>query len=235
LIGCPPFSGFFSKDAILLAAWYVNKPIFILGLITAFLTAFYMTRLFVVVFLGKSRTEEASHGHEVPFRMKAPLIILAVLSLITGWFGTEGYFVHAFPVRHAEHTAIVPILAVAVFLLGTIGGWFLYSGKVKDPILIPMFRDKFYFDELYAALVAGTQDLLAGISSWFDKWILDGVFVRGLAGVTWGTGFVLRFFQHGICKATPSSSEQASSRLSTSRFSPSERPMLQHRTTHAIL
>ncbi|HEX8311309.1 MAG TPA: NADH-quinone oxidoreductase subunit L [Chthoniobacteraceae bacterium] len=197
LIGCPPFSGFFSKDAILLAAYHVNTPIFILGLITAFLTAFYMTRLFVVVFLGSSRTEEAKHGHDGPLRMTAPLIILAVLSLITGWFGSEGYFVHAFPARHAEHTIIVPILAVLVFVLGAGAGWILYSGKAKDPILIPWFRDKFYFDELYAALVAGTQDLLAGLSSWFDKWILDGMIVRGLAGITWGTGFMLRFFQYG--------------------------------------
>ena len=55
LIGCPFFSGFFSKDAILLAAWHQNKLIFVVGLITALLTAFYMTRLLVVVFLGKPR------------------------------------------------------------------------------------------------------------------------------------------------------------------------------------
>jgi NADH-quinone oxidoreductase subunit L len=197
LIGFPFVSGFFSKDAILLAAWYVNKPIFVIGLLTASLTAFYMTRLFVVVFLGSARTEEAKHGHDGPMRMTLPLIILGVLSIITGWFGTEGYFVHAFPVRHAEHTIIVPILAVAMFAIGAGLGWLLYAGKAKDPILIPMFRDKFYFDELYAALIAGTQDLLAGLSSWFDRWIIDGVLVRGTAGLAWGTGFVLRFFQYG--------------------------------------
>ena len=197
LIGFPFISGFFSKDAILLAAWHASKPIFILGLITAFLTAFYMTRLFVVVFLGNSRTDAASHGHDGPLRMTLPLIILAVLSIIGGWFGIEGYFTYAFHVPHPEHTLIVPVLAVLMFALGSGAGYVLYSGKTKDPIVIAPFRDRFYFDELYAALIAGTQDLLAGIASWFDKWILDGVFVRGLAGLAWGAGFVLRFFQYG--------------------------------------
>ena len=69
--------------------------------------------------------------------------------------------------------------------------------KGQDPILIPLFRNKFYFDELYAALIAGTQELLASVSAYIDKWIIDGVLVRGLSGAAWGVGFVLRFFQFG--------------------------------------
>ena len=60
-----------------------------------------------------------------------------------------------------------------------------------------LFRNKFYFDELYAALIAGTHDLVAKISGYFDKWIIDGLLVRGLSGGAWGTGFALRFFQFG--------------------------------------
>ena len=77
--------------------------------------------------------------------------------------------------------------------------WWLdfIRGKDKDPILIPAFRNKFYFDELYAALVAGTQDILAVVSAAVDRWVIDGVFVRGLSGAAWAGGFVLRFFQVG--------------------------------------
>jgi len=197
LIGAPFLSGFFSKDAILLAAWHGNKAIFFLGLLTAFLTAYYMTRLFVVAFLGQPRTEEAAHGHDGPLPMTGPLLILAVLSVVAGW-GTAPYFEHAFPgLNHVAHSTIVPVLATAAFVVGTGAAWFLYSGRSKDAILVPLFRNKFYVDELYAALIAGTHDLLGRMSGWFDRWILDGLIVRGLAGATWGMGFVLRFFQFG--------------------------------------
>ena len=74
--------------------------------------------------------------------------------------------------------------------------WFPYSTAVLLDrlkilllpflVLIPLFRNKFYFDEIYAALIAGTQDLLATISSFLDKWLIDGVGVRGSSGATWG-------------------------------------------------
>jgi NADH-quinone oxidoreductase subunit L len=199
LIGCPFFSGFFSKDAILLAAWHANKFIFVLGWLTAFLTAFYMTRLFVVAFLGEARTEEARHGHDGPPLMTVPLLILALLAVGAGW-GTFGYFEKAVARHdaiHLEHSIIVPILAVLAFAGGGLSAFVLYQRKANDPVLIPAFRNKFYIDELYAVLVAGTQDLMGRFAGWFDKWILDGVFVRGLSGASWGLGFCLRFFQFG--------------------------------------
>ena len=73
----------------------------------------------------------------------------------------------------------------------------LYIGRDADPILIPPFKQKFYFDELYAALIDGTQEFAAGVMAFVDKWIIDGVFVRGLSGAAWGLGFALRFFQFG--------------------------------------
>ncbi len=197
LIGCPGLSGFFSKDAILLAAYNRSWLFFLPALLTAFLTAFYMTRLFVVVFLGEARSDAAKHGHDGPAAMTVPLMILGVLSVIAA-YGTSHYFLGG---HEGEHHVIVPVLAIGAFLAGTAGGWALYKGQAKDPILIPLFRNKFYFDELYAALIAGTQDLLAGMSAWFDKWILDGLFVRGLSGGAWGSGFVLRFLQIGNLQA----------------------------------
>src|SRR6266446_5515968 len=77
LVGCPPFSGFFSKDAILALAYQRNAPIFVIGLTTAFLTAFYVSRAVVVVFLGKPRSEAARVGKESPLMMTIPLLILA--------------------------------------------------------------------------------------------------------------------------------------------------------------
>ncbi len=203
LVGCPFFSGFYSKDLILMAAAASgHQVIFGLALFTAFLTAFYMTRLVVVVFFGQPRSHEATHGHDGPTAMNLPLVILAILSIIAG-YGTESYFEHAFHGQlHAHaHLAWVPALAIGAFALGVILSFVIYQGRAKDPIVIKLFKNKFYVDELYAALIAGTHDLLAQISSWFDKWILDGVLVRGLSGSAWGAGFVLRFFQVGNLQA----------------------------------
>jgi NADH-quinone oxidoreductase subunit L len=73
----------------------------------------------------------------------------------------------------------------------------LYAGAEKDPILIPLFRNKFYIDEFYSKLIAFTQDLLAQISGWIDRWIIDGIGVRATSGAVWGLGFVLRLLQFG--------------------------------------
>jgi len=203
LIGAPGFSGFFSKDVILLAAWQQNKIIFLLGLGTAFLTAFYMTRLFVVTFFGKTRSDAADHAHDGEMTMTGPLVIFAVLSVIAG------YGIIAGPAlgEHLSHSIeeieglgggwTVRILATCAFAIGTGAGYMLYNGQSKDPILIPLFKNKFYFDELYAALIAGTQELLAVIARYIDQWFIDGLLVRGLSGATWATGFALRFLQFG--------------------------------------
>jgi NADH-quinone oxidoreductase subunit L len=199
-MGCPPFAGFFSKDAILMAAAGTSKPIFLLGLFVAFLTAFYMTRLVVVAFLGKARTPEVAHAHDGPAAMTWPLLILAVLSVVAGWSGFSGWvFGHTFMAKLHEipHAALVPYLASAVFLVGAFMAFVLYRHAERDPVTIPLLRDKFYIDEFYSALIAGTHDLLAALAAFVDKWIIDGLLVRGLSGATWGAGFVLRFFQFG--------------------------------------
>src|SRR6266849_6464182 len=84
LIGCPPFSGFFSKDAILALAYQRDRPIFMVALLTAFLTAFYVLRLLVVVFFGKPRSQVARASTESSFVMIGPLVLLALLSLFGG-------------------------------------------------------------------------------------------------------------------------------------------------------
>ncbi|HET6409222.1 MAG TPA: NADH-quinone oxidoreductase subunit L, partial [Chthoniobacteraceae bacterium] len=188
---------------ILVAAYQKSFGVFLVAVFTAFLTAFYMTRLFVVVFFGKGRSHAAEHGHDGPGRMTLPLIILAVLSVIAGYgIISTPALGHAYhealeKLHHGPGSNLAIILGILAFLVGTAAGYVLYVGKDKDPILIPPFKQKFYFDELYAALIAGTQDLLAKLGAFADKWIIDGVLVRVSSGAVWGLGFMLRFFQFG--------------------------------------
>jgi len=92
-------------------------------------------------------------------------------------------------------------LSLVVFLAGAGFAWIIYNGKNSDPILVPMFANRFYIDQFYQTLIAWTQDLAASLSATFDRWILDGAIVRGLSGVAWVTGFVLRFLQLGNLQA----------------------------------
>jgi len=194
LMGVYGFSGFFSKDAILIAASESNKAIYYCGLFAAFLTAFYMTRLFVVVFFGKARTEHAAHAHEVPVVMWLPLVLLAIPAFAAGypWFIEQ--FLHT-PEHHGH--SLVPCIASCVGLAGIVIGFLVYRKQEKDPIYIPLLANKFYFDEIYALIVWNTQDLLARISGFVDRWIIDTAIVRCLASGTWGCGFILRFIQYG--------------------------------------
>src|SRR5947209_17508956 len=85
LIGCPPFSGFFSKDAILAVAYEHNLPIFALALFTAFLTAFYVIRMLLIVFFGNPRSDSTREGRESPPVMAIPLIVLSILATLGGF------------------------------------------------------------------------------------------------------------------------------------------------------
>ena len=198
LMGIYGFSGFYSKDSILIAASEHHPVLFYCGLFAAFLTAFYMTRLFVVVFFGKARTGHAEHAHEVPAVMWLPLVLLAIPSVIAGYHRVAEHFLT--PPAH-EGASVVPMLASGVGALGILLGLVLYWGREKDPIRIPLFANKFYFDEIYAQIVWYTQDLLARISAFVDRWVLDTAIVRGLSSGTWGAGFILRFLQLGNLQA----------------------------------
>jgi NADH-quinone oxidoreductase subunit L len=198
LIACPPFAGFWSKDAILASAGQ-NTPAFLAIAAVTFLTAFYMSRLFVVAFLGEARSDHATHAHESPRVMTVPLIILAVPACIAGFPFIASIFLK---VPEPEGS---PLVATAVSLIavlaGAASGFYLYRGKNKDGIDIPLFEHKFYIDEFYGSLIKWTQDLLADVAGFFDRWVIDGGLVRGLGGATWGLGFALRFLQIGNLQA----------------------------------
>src|SRR5712691_1570582 len=116
LMGAPPFSGFFSKDAIMALAYEQNMPIFILGLATAFLTAFYSTRLVVIVFFGHPRSHAARTSKESPLVMIGPLIVLALFVVLGGSTAFSRRFV-VLPAEKAIGGA-VPFLAIVALLFG---------------------------------------------------------------------------------------------------------------------
>jgi NADH-quinone oxidoreductase subunit L len=195
LIGCPPFSGFFSKDAILALAYERNVPIFVLGLFTAFLTAFYVVRLLVVAFFGKPRSEIARQSKESPVVMTGPLIVLAILATLGGF----AFFARNFLALPMEKkvTLFVPLLAIIVLILGSGSAVALYRNCVNEPFDIVLLRRLFYFNEFYSWLINSTQERLARVSAFFDRWIIDTVGVDGAGGGTWGAGALLRLIQMG--------------------------------------
>ena len=198
LIGCPPFSGFFSKDAILVLAYERNTPIFLFGVFVAFLTAFYMTRLLVVVFFGRARTDIARHGSESPAVMTIPLVLLAVPAALSG-FGIVARKFLTLP--NEKQTIIVPILAFAAMVFGIALAVTFYRNKESEPLNLTMLRNRFYIDEFYTWLIKWTQGLLARLAAFFDRWIIDGAAVGGSSATTWGAGYLLRFLQVGNLQA----------------------------------
>lgn len=199
LIGFPPFSGFFSKDAILALAYERNPTIFLVALFTAFLTAFYMVRLVVVVFFGKPRSDAARAGREAPWVMITPLIVLALFAFAAGFRFFAKFFVQ-FPVEK-ESGWLVPGLALTAALAGMALAIVLYRRRESDPIRLGLLRKGFGFDGAYNLIIRATQGLLAHISSFIDRWILDTGIVRGAASATWGFGALLRLLQVGNLQA----------------------------------
>src|SRR5437016_3921210 len=141
LIGCPPFSGFFSKDAILALAYERNTPIFAVALFTAFLTAFYVIRLLVIVFFGQPRSDNARESRESPPIMTVPLIVLTLLATLGGF----AFFARNFltlPVEK-EVAIIVPALAIVALIVGSALAIALYRNRAVEPVDIKLLRHKF--------------------------------------------------------------------------------------------
>ncbi len=196
LCGCPFLSGFYSKDAILIVAYETNRTLFWVALGTALLTSFYMTRLFVVSFLGEPRGDGAAHAHESPWAMTLPLVVLALLSIvggygsaITGALGLQG-------LPHTHPMAAVGG-SVAVFVLGSLAGFLVYRGAKEEKITFKILKSKFYVDEIYEVCVVRASDAIAAVVGWMDTWIIGGVMVRGVALCASVTGQVFRIMQAG--------------------------------------
>jgi len=201
LIGCPPFSGFFSKDAIIAVAYERNPPIFVVALFTAFLTAFYVIRMLVTVFFGNPRSDSAREGRESPPVMTMPLIVLAILATLGGF----AFFARKFLTLPTEKTpnafGVVPVLAIIALILGVGLAIALYRGRATEAVEVELLRRKFYFDEFYGWLIYWTQELLARVAAFIDRWVIDAGAVGGSSRGTWGIGALLRLIQVGNLQA----------------------------------
>jgi NADH-quinone oxidoreductase subunit L len=202
LIAVPFTSGFFSKELILEAAHEKQPFLFWIAAFVAVLTPFYMTRLFIVAFLGKPKSENAGHAHEVGPLMFVPLVILGILAVIAGYG-----FVHSFAPATPEHAGefhlnfLFWVSAIAL-IIGAGAAFLLYSGKDKDPLSIPLFRNRFYIDGIYDNfIVRYFQDAFAAIIHFFDELLINGLLVGGLGRGAASTGNLFRKLQSGQLQA----------------------------------
>jgi NADH-quinone oxidoreductase subunit L len=131
--------------------------------------------------------------------MGGPLIVLALLSAIAG----APLFAQRFLVvpHEKEFLPVVPTAAFIAMLLGVGFAVIVYRNRETEPLHLNLFRNHFYIDEFYAWLISSTQELLARISAFFDRWIIDAGAVGGASGSTWGVGALLRLFQIGNLQA----------------------------------
>jgi NADH-quinone oxidoreductase subunit L len=201
LCGVPLFfSGFWSKDEILRAAWSwpVSFAPFCLGLAGAFLTAFYMTRQVIYVFFGKPTEPRA---HESPAVMTVPLIIIAVFAVLAGFLGTPAWpWFHAYlngetarfdlAALSGRPQLTVMLLSTAVVGVAFLVGWKIYSKvavidplEQSAPVLFRLLQNKFFIDELYAATVIRLNTAFSNCADWLDRVIWGGA-VNALTGLT---------------------------------------------------
>ncbi|MFD2525933.1 NADH-quinone oxidoreductase subunit L [Flavihumibacter stibioxidans] len=205
IAGIIPFSGFFSKDEILAAAFAKSPAIWALGALGALMTAFYMFRLYSMTFLGKFRGthEQEHHLHESPAAMTIPLVILALLSLAGGLVGIPEVLVHnahslnqfLSPVfagsaklaepHHIDHSTelmlmfgLMAVIVVVIFL--AVGRFKKYEKTDAETSgLAKLLENKWYVDELYDAIIVRPVNAFGKLLGKLDKygidWVVNGV------------------------------------------------------------
>ena len=205
IAGIPPFAGFFSKDEILAAAAHASTPLYLLATVTAFMTAFYMSRMFFVVFYGKGDPHD--HPHESGPSMLIALVVLGFFSIVGGfvpYLMNFGDWVRFGPAHHAGIDWMIAGVSTVLSLAAITLAWMIYGSKrlsadnlaAKWPLLYQLSYNKFYVDELYLWFNRTVVDGLGKILYWIDLHIVDGL-VNGMAAGTAKLGNKLRFGQTG--------------------------------------
>jgi len=216
LSGVPPFSGFYSKDSILAQALEQrNYPLFALGVVVAGLTTFYMFRLFYIAFVGGPKTEVAKHAHESPVVMTGPLIVLAVFAVIGGVIPISDIYLAQFSpgesgaslaqriVEPFAHSPIGALIGIAFVAAGFFAARALYQNATNDPLPAKLggfataMKNRFYFDEIYAATFIRAHDSIAAVMDWIDRWLVDWACIGLVRGGTDFSGRALRLMQTG--------------------------------------
>ena len=230
IAGIFPFAGFFSKDAILYEAFASSsggKLLWAAGLVTAFLTAFYMFRLWYLTFFGERReSSDHAHPHESPWSMLIPLVLLAALSVVGGWIGWphalggSDHFsaflapvfadVPAMPAPEVAAGGHLELILAIVSTLVALSGWLLadlfYRRRPGLPAALAtkaagvyrLLSGKYWIDELYAATIV--RPLEAGSETVLYRGV-DNTLVDGathsIAEGALGAGGVVRRMQSG--------------------------------------
>jgi len=227
LIGClaitgiPPFSGFFSKDAILLAAFEHDERgkiliLYSISLFTALLTTYYMFRLLFITFTGKFRgtQEQEHHLHESPALMTVPLIVLAVLAAIGGFVGIPEVFVKGGDKLTPFLSSVIatnhePVSRSTEFFLMGLSGflvvatiiftWFRFKNyqPKEQKGFGKVLENKWYVDEIYNKIIVNPLNKLTGfLNNFFERFIIDGI-VNGVGRAVNYSSRQLRLLQSG--------------------------------------
>ncbi|HZP45383.1 MAG TPA: NADH-quinone oxidoreductase subunit L [Candidatus Binataceae bacterium] len=207
--GIPPFAGYFSKDQILEATFASGHPtLWLIGVITAGLTAFYIFRLIILTFYGESRVEpsKAAHLHDAPAVMTVPLIVLALLSVGGGWVGLPRGFLWGEAFNRFLAPVVIPpgaelatpgsglaLVMIAIPIVGVAAAVVCYAQMPGLPVLVAykarlldsLLRHKYYVDELYNAVIARP---LFWVAAYVLHRGVDGAVIDGLVN---GTGLTL--------------------------------------------
>jgi NADH-quinone oxidoreductase subunit L len=207
IAGVPPFSGFHSKDAILGAAFEYSPWMYWLGVVTAFMTAFYVFRALFLCFFGSYRGHH--HPHESPLVMWAPLAVLAALSLGGGYINVPKFLEPMFPLAAESGDDWTVYVSVAAGLGGIALAYLFYVAAPSVPEalagslhgLYRLIYNKYFVDELYEEVVVrpvvdGSRTLL-----WrgADASLIDGA-VNGIGRLARGIGGILKFAQNGYIR-----------------------------------
>ena len=204
IAGIPPFSAFFSKDEILVAAFHSNKLLFAIEYIVAGLTAFYMFRLYYGIFWGKN-TQYHHTPHESPLVMTIPLMILAFGSVFAGFIPFHALVTSDGLPFESKIDWLIAIPSVLIGVLGIVVATVMY--KKENPLpdkmaatfkhLYTWAHHKFYWDEVY--LFVTRKIIFKHISApiaWFDRHVIDAT-MNGIAGITQYTAYAIKGFQSG--------------------------------------
>ena len=226
IAGIPPFAGFWSKDEVLLYAFANNRLLWLIGVITALLTAYYMTRQVIMVFFGEARwndhaEENGAHGdhtpHESPWTMVAPLVVLAGLSIVGGAlqlpFSHSTKFLENWlePVIHDSEVSIsgtwaysnkwlLLVVAILIAVSGVVASIAVYA-KGKFKIIEPkILADAWRYDSAVSAIVGGPGRAAFGGVAAFDAKVVDGA-VNGIGTEVRAASGLLRKVQNGLIRS----------------------------------
>jgi NADH-quinone oxidoreductase subunit L len=211
IIGLPFFAGFFSKDAILYLAYEKNPVIFGVLVVTAVLTALYMTRVWRIAFFGEARSDHAAHAHESGAVMTVPLVLLAAGAALGGYAGLLGEafkgVLSQVPHPHDFALLLVPTVGTAAMLVGAGFALAYYRPGAADRLQagVPLLFNsltvaKESFDDVYGYYVAKVQQRFAIILNFLDHVVLSGL-IRVGAGVVGFFGLSARALHVGTLHA----------------------------------